>query len=179
MTSTAVRQPPRTQPGTQPGTQPVRRPRSLTHPRAPRPVTPLGLVRPLSPACPDSPALFTNGGLESLDLTPAPARVRLTRRGRLSLTLATLSIIALAVVGFGAAPASPPQVGVPSSPVHASPARSGETALTVRPGDTLWSIARRVAPGVDPRVAVQRITERNGLRSSAVLAGQRLILPPS
>jgi LysM domain len=82
-------------------------------------------------------------------------------------------------VGFGAAPVSPPKLGVPSSPVHVSPARPGEITVIVRPGDTLWSIAKRVAPGADPRAAVQRISERNGLRGSAVLAGRRLILPPS
>jgi LysM repeat protein len=48
----------------------------------------------------------------------------------------------------------------------------------VLPGETLWGIARQVAPGDDPRDTVARIVEFNSLPTTAVHAGQRLALPP-
>ena len=49
---------------------------------------------------------------------------------------------------------------------------------TVQPGDTLWSIARRVAPDRDPRPVVDGLVDANHLRGS-LQVGQRLtvVLP--
>ena len=44
-------------------------------------------------------------------------------------------------------------------------------------GKTLWAIAEREAPGVDPRETVARILDLNALESSAVVAGSVLLLP--
>jgi LysM repeat protein len=46
----------------------------------------------------------------------------------------------------------------------------------VRPGDTLWSIARG-AYGGDPREGVWRLQQRNHLGDGALPVGQRLVLP--
>ena len=54
--------------------------------------------------------------------------------------------------------------------------RSGER-VTVRPGETLWQIAERVAPGSDPRETVARILDLNGLQTAQVQAGTALRLP--
>jgi hypothetical protein len=52
--------------------------------------------------------------------------------------------------------------------------------VLVEPGETLWSIARaRIGPEGDPRPFILEIRELNGLRSSALVAGQRLVLPPA
>ena len=48
---------------------------------------------------------------------------------------------------------------------------------TVQPGDTLWSIARRVAPADDPRAVVDRLVRDNRLPGGAVQAGQELWIP--
>jgi hypothetical protein len=53
----------------------------------------------------------------------------------------------------------------------------GETRHVVRPGDTLWAIALEHSDG-DPRAAIWRIKERNGLRRSALAPGQVLYIPP-
>jgi nucleoid-associated protein YgaU len=47
----------------------------------------------------------------------------------------------------------------------------------VKPGDTLWEIAAERYDG-DPRAAVWRVQERNGLTSSALTPGMILSLPP-
>lgn len=47
---------------------------------------------------------------------------------------------------------------------------------TVRPGDTLWSIAVEHFRG-DPREGVWKLEERNRLRSATIVPGQVLVLP--
>jgi hypothetical protein len=51
-----------------------------------------------------------------------------------------------------------------------------ERSYVVRPTDTLWSIAAQRYGG-DPRDAVWRIRERNGLEGTLLRPGQRLVLP--
>lgn len=62
--------------------------------------------------------------------------------------------------------------------VAARPSESAgpERGYVVRPGDTLWSIAV-ASYGGDPRGAVWRIQERNGLDSTVLAPGRRLVLP--
>jgi LysM repeat protein len=47
----------------------------------------------------------------------------------------------------------------------------------VRPGDTLWSIATRFAPGTDPRVVVDAIASANGVDPGTLVPGQQLSIP--
>ena len=47
---------------------------------------------------------------------------------------------------------------------------------TVKPGDTLWSIATSHYAG-DPRDAIYRIDRRNELHGSVIVPGERLVLP--
>ncbi len=53
---------------------------------------------------------------------------------------------------------------------------AGRYSYTVRPGDTLWSIALRIAPGRDPRRLVDQLIEENRLRGS-LQVGQAISLP--
>lgn len=109
-------------------------------------------------------------------LRPAGARVvrearpglRLTRRGRLVAAAVTLVIAALTLVGVAS------RVGslTGSAPVPAS----APSQVVVAPGETLWSIAERVAPRRDPRPVVAQIRRLNGLPSGDVQAGQTLLL---
>jgi hypothetical protein len=46
--------------------------------------------------------------------------------------------------------------------------------VTVLHGDTLWSIAKRVAPDTDPRLVIAKIKQQNHLNTSALTAGQEL-----
>jgi hypothetical protein len=47
--------------------------------------------------------------------------------------------------------------------------------VTVLHGDTLWSIARQIAPDVDPRRVIDQIRQQNHLPSSGLIAGQELV----
>jgi len=49
--------------------------------------------------------------------------------------------------------------------------------VTVRPGDTLWSIAASHARGADVQEAVDRISDVNHLDGGAIQPGERLRIP--
>jgi LysM repeat protein len=73
-------------------------------------------------------------------------------------------------------------VGVLSGPVANAVGVGGTEAdsartYVVRPGDTLWSIARRSAPSVDPRLVVGAITSANRVDPGALVPGQQLTIP--
>jgi len=51
----------------------------------------------------------------------------------------------------------------------------GVTTYTVKPGDTLWTIAERVAPTADPRPLVAQMAARIG--SETVVPGERILVP--
>ena len=59
---------------------------------------------------------------------------------------------------------------------RASHGAGPEQRYTVKPGDTLWTIAVKHFAG-DPRDAVYRIDRRNHLGSGVIVPGQRLVLP--
>ena len=59
---------------------------------------------------------------------------------------------------------------------HTSSGAGREHVYVVRPADTLWSIAASHYGG-DPRDAVYRLEQRNGLAGAVVRPGQRLVLP--
>lgn len=101
------------------------------------------------------------------------APLRLTRRGRLAVTL-LVSLVALVVGLLGARTAL-------ASPTAASTASgAGTTAVdqvTVLPGDTLWSIAHEVGVSGDVRDRIAQIRSLNDLETSALAVGQELIVP--
>ena len=59
---------------------------------------------------------------------------------------------------------------------RASHGAGAELRYTVKPGDTLWSIASIHYAGY-PRDAIYRIDHRNHLGGSVIVPGQRLVLP--
>jgi LysM repeat protein len=59
---------------------------------------------------------------------------------------------------------------------HASNGAGKPRIYTVKRYDTLWSIATANYGG-DPRGAIYRLEQRNGLTSAYVQPGQRLVLP--
>ncbi len=62
----------------------------------------------------------------------------------------------------------------------ANPGMPAETAvIQVGAGETVWDVARRVAPQSDQRAVVDRIRQLNGIVGSAVQPGQQLQVPVS
>jgi LysM repeat protein len=94
-------------------------------------------------------------------------RLRLTRRGRLVVVLFVATLL-LAAFSLGRVSL---QASTGELPQQAHP------TVVVGAGETLWQIAERAAPGVDPRVTVSRIVHLNGLAGSAIRPGQELLLP--
>jgi len=96
---------------------------------------------------------------------PVPTSWRLTRRGVVVLTAAVLALGAGLV--WLARLSAPQPAGAPPAP-H---------VVTVSPGDTLWSIATRVAPDTDPRAEVAALQQRNRLTGVNLMPGQVLHVP--
>jgi Tfp pilus assembly protein FimV len=66
---------------------------------------------------------------------------------------------------------------VVSNSVHAAPPVSYQT-VTIRPGDTVWSVAERKTPtGGDVQAMVDQIIGANHLATASVTVGQRLRVP--
>jgi Tfp pilus assembly protein FimV len=100
----------------------------------------------------------------------SPARpsvpLRLTRRGRIVLTF--VMMVGLVVTGFTLGRGSSQAVGHNHQPRH---------TVTVQAGDTLWSVAQRVAPHTDTREVVAEIQSLNRIPGAVVVPGERLVVP--
>lgn len=141
--------------------------------RGPR-ATVSGSVRLLNASAParaltcPAPRPAVSAAVPTLHTAPlAPARrsaVRLTRRGTVVLSVAVLGLgtlmLLIAHLSLGLADAV-------AAPLSAAP-------VTVQAGDTLWSIAQRVAPNRDPRPVVSRLRSVNHLGTVALTPGQTL-----
>ena len=103
------------------------------------------------------------------ETAPQPTRtaVRLTRRGRLVLVFAFLSLaVALMIPMAGFATAS--LTGGTPEPVR---------VIEVAPGDTLYAIAAELAEPGEIREMVHRIQELNSLPGAQIDEGQKLAVP--
>jgi hypothetical protein len=100
---------------------------------------------------------------------PARPRPRLTRRGRV---LAALVALLVALTTSLAVTERMQALHEPASVVPAT----APAEVVVAPGETLWSIAERVAPDRDPRGVVDQIRRINQLPGGDVQAGQTLRL---
>ncbi len=132
----------------------------------------VGTARPVRVGC--APALprrlDPRLGRSHAERRPAPApgpALRLTRRGR----RLTAGLVIAAGVGLTAALGA--SLGGGSGDLRLA----GSGSVVVDEGDTLWSIARAVAPEEDPRAVVYEISEVNDLDGAGLVPGQVLQLP--
>jgi LysM repeat protein len=96
------------------------------------------------------------------------APVRLTARGRAVLAvMGLLTAGLLLLVAHASIPAS-------ASTASNSAVAVGTSVVAVQPGDTLWSIASRLAPTRDPRAEVLDLQKINHLSGVDVFPGQVL-----
>jgi nucleoid-associated protein YgaU len=130
-------------------------------------------VRPLHPRRLDGGASAARDSVTRPLAVHAPQSLRLTRRGRLAITLSVtaavvlLSLTLVPVVAAGVASAF-------------APTAVSTTTVVVEPGQSLWEVAEAAAPGRDTASVVAAIADANGITSAAeVRPGQRLVVPLS
>src|SRR4051794_36804180 len=142
-------------------------PRAAVHrvvvhrPAAPRPVLAqqLPVQRPSSP--PPSERTVAQRPVQ-------PGSLRLTRRGRLTVLIATIALL------FAAFSAAHVMSNASSGPVTPPATHT----VVVSPGDTFWSLARASMPHIDGRVAVDRLMAMNH-SDGTLQVGQTLVVPGS
>jgi hypothetical protein len=123
---------------------------------------PLAEPRPTRPTRPTRPA------------RALPDRATRLRRRRLA---ALVAAVMVAVVLAGAVQLVAPLLGSSGGQADPPGSASGSAPVegevyVVQPGDTLWTIAERVAPGDDPRPIVAELRERSG--NSELQVGEEL-----
>ncbi|MBC7375301.1 MAG: LysM peptidoglycan-binding domain-containing protein [Frankiales bacterium] len=99
----------------------------------------------------------------------AAAPLHLTRRGRATLLVLLVAVL-LAVFSLGRANSQAADAAG-NGPVPAT----GQ--ITVQQGESLWTVARRLAPLNDPRDVIAQIVRLNDLSDSQLQIGQQLRLP--
>jgi nucleoid-associated protein YgaU len=135
--------------------------------RAPRSAGLAG-PRPVRGGCSAEVGVPAVAGVRSVRRQQHPP-LRLTDRGRR--VVAGLSIAIGLVIAAGTA------VTVELGDRDRGLQLAGSSTVVVQSGDTLWSLAQRVAPGEDPRAVVDAIVELNGLYSVDLTPGMELQLP--
>jgi len=108
-----------------------------------------------------------NQGFQGSSTNPSGAR--LNRRGRLARTLLVLSLAVVMASLFGL------QAGANTSETVKT--QTSYIEVTAAPGDTLWSLATRMADGGDVRALVDEIASVNSLATAELQAGQKVRIP--
>jgi hypothetical protein len=133
-----------------------------TRPAPPAPVPPLAPPMRSQQMVPAESALVSARATAGTPVASPPALPAGRVASLLAAAVLTLVVVAgLGWLGEGEDPGLPTQT----------------TMVQVGAGETVWDVARRVAPQADQRAVVDRIRELNGLVGSAVVAGQRLEVP--
>ncbi|MGH3160993.1 MAG: LysM peptidoglycan-binding domain-containing protein [Streptosporangiaceae bacterium] len=103
------------------------------------------------------------------DTSVAP--LRLTRRGRVVIAIAAallVTMVSLLLAGVAQATNNGPSPRA---------ARQNLVQVSVRPGQSLWSVAESADPDQDTRAVIQQIIDLNSLNGDTVFAGQQLWVP--
>jgi LysM repeat protein len=94
------------------------------------------------------------------------AHMKITLRGKI-----TAAILALCMASGVVAMVTPDKADSASGAIAV-------TSYTVRPGDSLWTYAASITPsGEDVSQTVKELVDLNNLDSTALVAGQRLVVP--
>ena len=113
--------------------------------------------------------------MTTIAIHPSPLRsnpqVRLTPRGRDVARLAvvaSLSILLLACFSLFSGATAGSKDSISTTPY---------VKITVKPGETLWSIASNLSGSGDKREMVDELIEVNRLNSPELVAGQKIYIP--
>jgi hypothetical protein len=157
------------------------------HPAPIAPAAPATAAAPAAPATAAAPAAPATPAVRTAPAPGAPAAparpvrrqapraqvadppLRLTRRGKIVVAVAAALLAAgLSLVIAASAQATSHSPGA---------AQRGLAKVTVRAGQSLWSVAESADPNADTRAVIQQIIELNGLSADAVMPGQSLWVP--
>lgn len=137
----------------------------------------VGAVSPLTEAqrelaaalADDRPVRIRPAGRPAPAAPPQPRRTgtRITRRGRL-VVLVAIAMLLLVATSIG-------RVSLDAATDAEAPLPTRQ--ITVHEGDTLWTIAARVAPQADRREAIEQLRRLNDLSGSGLVVGQALTVP--
>lgn len=108
----------------------------------------------------------------TLNHTTTGSSLRLTSRGRLLLLLALVGVL-FAAFSFGRANTGAAQAATATETSRVLPLEQ----TVVQPGESLWTVARRIAPDNDPRTVIAQIRKLNDMTTSQLRVGQQLLLP--
>jgi hypothetical protein len=97
-------------------------------------------------------------------------KFRLSRKARLVRTAALLALVITGVNQFG-------QFAGAQATSKSTTSIGAIHYVSVRSGDTLWSLAQTYAPNTDPREWIDQVTVINNLGSAGVWVGQRIAIP--
>jgi hypothetical protein len=100
--------------------------------------------------------------------------VRLTRRGRIVVSVLVLAVLIVAALLISLLASGGAQA---TNHGQARAGYQGMREVVVRPGQTLWSIAAAAEPTADTRIVVQEIMTANALTSTNISAGQLIWVP--
>ncbi len=128
----------------------------------------------LDRAAPQRPALrLVTADTGRTALVPVELGLRTVHLVAAVVAFAVLLLLSLAVGNGALAGLAPGPAGAGSSAT--APAASSTATIEVRSGDTLWSIAQRLAPGADVRPVVDQLVALNG--TAPLQPGQQLRIP--
>ena len=116
-----------------------------------------------SPACP------RRAGAAPLHRVPSEPTDRRTPPRTAVAVAAGIVTAALLIVALGVVQAPTPPGATTRTPTAPS------SVHVVRPGDTLWDLARRAHPGTDPRPIVDRLAAARG--GSTLVVGEQIVVP--
>jgi LysM repeat protein len=110
---------------------------------------------------------ITAGGFHSYSAPVRRAHLRMTKRGRAVL----LTLVAVPLVTAALA------FGINAGGATATSSSTPLTKITVVNGETLWGVAKQIAPNSDPRDVISDLMSVNRLDSADIYPGEQLSIP--
>ena len=101
-----------------------------------------------------------------------PVRLTLTSRGR---SVVMVSALILATSTFAATFSA--FNGAAASTTSVSDAPIAAEEIIVQPGESYWSIARAIAPGVSTQDVIDQIHQLNPFAGATLQAGTKILVP--
>jgi LysM repeat protein len=121
----------------------------------------------MSTATMSTATLNSFGGTRRIATPTATAHLRMTARGRSVLASVVAAPLVVAALAFG----------LNAGGATATSSSTPLATVTVTSGETLWQVARHLAPNADPRDVVADLMDVNQLTTADIVPGEQLKIP--